>query len=298
MRAETKSTLYLSQGLLVSGALNIVLLGFFLFLMVNERPHIPWDKIKPIVYSRLALETEPHLLESLLKLETLTFEVLSDYLHDETLVEDYQVRDLALGVMVSLYDFDLQRALQGLPKPALEQILSLNAEGKTHDVVIYPNLSLQQWRGITAFAATERYPFTAEGLFNRLKKSADEEMLYAFEMTPQFRAVEKLFASRGMTTREVSKILLEGDWQLFKTALKSDSPNKVLQLYLVQEAPPPPAPPAPKKEEKASSKKHQVEDGESLWKISKKYKVTVEAIKAKNKLNSDALKPGMVLSIP
>jgi len=41
-----------------------------------------------------------------------------------------------------------------------------------------------------------------------------------------------------------------------------------------------------------------VKEGDSLWKISKQFKVTVEKIKTYNGLPSDALKPGTVLKIP
>lgn len=45
-------------------------------------------------------------------------------------------------------------------------------------------------------------------------------------------------------------------------------------------------------------RKHLVADGDSLWKIAKKYKVTIEGIRQENKLKSDRLKPGQELTIP
>lgn len=41
-----------------------------------------------------------------------------------------------------------------------------------------------------------------------------------------------------------------------------------------------------------------VQEGDSLWKIARKYKVDVELIKEKNGLKSDALKPGTTLKLP
>ncbi len=41
-----------------------------------------------------------------------------------------------------------------------------------------------------------------------------------------------------------------------------------------------------------------VQEGDSLWKISRKYKVPVEVLKKYNKLQSDSLKPGTTLRIP
>ena len=45
-------------------------------------------------------------------------------------------------------------------------------------------------------------------------------------------------------------------------------------------------------------KKHTVIDGDSLWKIARKYKVTIESLRETNKLKTDSLKPGQELLIP
>ncbi len=45
-------------------------------------------------------------------------------------------------------------------------------------------------------------------------------------------------------------------------------------------------------------KKHTVTDGDSLWKISRKYKVSIESLRDHNHLKTDTLKPGQELSIP
>lgn len=43
---------------------------------------------------------------------------------------------------------------------------------------------------------------------------------------------------------------------------------------------------------------HVVQEGDSLWKIARRYKVEIDAIKKANKLQSDLLKPGTTLKIP
>jgi hypothetical protein len=51
--------------------------------------------------------------------------------------------------------------------------------------------------------------------------------------------------------------------------------------------------------EKTKGKRiHKVQDGESLWKISRKYNVSIEAIMKVNHLDSDRLRPGKELQIP
>jgi len=49
---------------------------------------------------------------------------------------------------------------------------------------------------------------------------------------------------------------------------------------------------------KPTEVKYVVKKGDSLWKISRKYKVTVEAMMAINELKDDRLKPGQELIIP
>ena len=45
-------------------------------------------------------------------------------------------------------------------------------------------------------------------------------------------------------------------------------------------------------------KKHLVADGDSLWKISRKYKVSIETLREHNHLKKDTLKPGQEIIIP
>lgn len=47
-----------------------------------------------------------------------------------------------------------------------------------------------------------------------------------------------------------------------------------------------------------ASQTYTIKEGDSLWKISKKFKVSIEAIKKHNRLQSDFLKPGNTLKIP
>ena len=45
-------------------------------------------------------------------------------------------------------------------------------------------------------------------------------------------------------------------------------------------------------------KTHRIEDGDSLWKVSRKYKVSIEKLREANQLKTDQLKPGRELIIP
>ncbi|HSX11460.1 MAG TPA: LysM peptidoglycan-binding domain-containing protein [Chlamydiales bacterium] len=69
---------------------------------------------------------------------------------------------------------------------------------------------------------------------------------------------------------------------------------KVVLARFAPGAPPAKAEPAPI----ATSRFHVVKDGESLWKISRQYKVKVEEIVKLNGLEKDSLFPGMTLKLP
>jgi hypothetical protein len=62
--------------------------------------------------------------------------------------------------------------------------------------------------------------------------------------------------------------------------------------------PAPVATPAPPAKQKKGQRIHRVQEGESLWKIAKKYRVSIEAIIKANHLETDKLRPGKELIIP
>jgi LysM repeat protein len=94
------------------------------------------------------------------------------------------------------------------------------------------------------------------------------------------------------------------------TALPVPEPEKKKSIQ-VQAAPKPRQQPLPDKKPLISSIPHKlpsslkkqehtyiVQEGDSLWKISKKFNVNIDRLRAYNQLDSDALKPGKSLRIP
>jgi hypothetical protein len=58
------------------------------------------------------------------------------------------------------------------------------------------------------------------------------------------------------------------------------------------------SPPKPTSIKKQSSVFHVVQKGDSLWSIAKKYSISIDQLRAANRLRSDSLKPGTKLLIP
>ena len=68
--------------------------------------------------------------------------------------------------------------------------------------------------------------------------------------------------------------------------------SKPAQQEPVAAAMPPPATPV------RGKRTHVVQSGENLWKIARKYKVSIDALKKANHLETDKLRPGKELIIP
>ncbi len=232
-RLESKRALHLTQGLLVSGALNILLLGFFLFVMTKEKPNLFWAKVKPIVNSTFILEEETSLVETLQLLRKLPFEQLIGKLSDSSMVEDgYTVRDLTLGVMLEEHRFDIDRALRGLQRPFEARRLQIQTLDDPFEVTLYPLLSEEQMSAIEQFAKRERYPFSAEGLFAMLLKQEEPDLLAAFSMTTPFAKLEKLLLDWDLSTDEIAHLVLASDFATFEAASRATDAKQFLKLYL------------------------------------------------------------------
>ncbi|KAF3362277.1 Uncharacterized protein PHSC3_001103 [Chlamydiales bacterium STE3] len=97
---------------------------------------------------------------------------------------------------------------------------------------------------------------------------------------------------RGETVRNLAEKRLE-DYLGTKTVIQEKVLVKLKSKETPKICPPVKKPFAPKPE-----KVHIVQEGDSLWKIARKYHLEVEAIKKYNYLVSDLLQPGTTLRIP
>lgn len=210
----------LTKILMLSGALNILLIGGFGYWIMNERPPTPYYQLKPAEKSQeepIAMEhTNSQVIGAF---KTLPYEQLKARLANTQLVENgYTQRDLALACLVSYYHFDLAKALAKNSEPLQKRVLLYG----TDKIVVYPGLTDKQFQSVIAFSQTEKWPLTAPGLFAALKKQAmppDQALMDAFVLSPEFLAVELLFnrSEVPVDKLELISVLRDGDWTMLSS---------------------------------------------------------------------------------
>lgn len=217
----------LSQALLVSGGLNIGLLALFFYWLVKETPPRPYFELKPAdkQEQQTPLAIDHSNATMILSNKRLPMEQLIAKLTDTQLVENgYTQRDLALAALVTFHHFDVSRALLGQPQPSQQRSIPFGktAGGKLYEVIVYPNLSEQQYEAIIHYANRDRWPLTSKGLFLLLRKQAskhDATLEDAFFLTPEFLAVEMLFSRSDVIVEksELLNVICQGDWTLLSS---------------------------------------------------------------------------------
>jgi hypothetical protein len=214
----------LNQALVISGAINIAVLGLLSYWIVRERPPSPYFELKPATEEQQALPLADHrgYSEVIQSLYQLPFEQLVAHLEHSQLVESgYAERDLALAALISFHHFDIDRALLGEGTLHQKRLLLWKNKitGESVPLKVYPGLTDRQFESIMSFAKTERWPLTTMGQFLLLKKqqtegNQEESLKEAFHLTPEFSAIEMLFnRSEGQVPKEeLLTLLLEGTW--------------------------------------------------------------------------------------
>ncbi len=280
-------------------------------------------------------------------------------------------RDLALAALVAFHDFDLSRAIGSDCKLLQQRSIpyGINQKGKQLSITTYPGLTKSHYQHVRHFISTERWPFTAKGLFRRIKEKADPSLIEAFTHTPHFVAVNRLFlrAAAQPSPNELIQLITQGEWALLADFVKAQrqsqdlSPEKRQQLLfqyvqagsclaaelLVQTDGPailktfddqklllivskthsrdfiqsilttPHSEMLWKEASKqlyvgeepprqvhhaalnklATVKTYQVQEGDSLWKIAKRFNLSIEKLIESNDLETDVLRPGMNLKL-
>lgn len=207
-----------TQLLIASGALNIVLLSTFVYLVLKDRElSVPFE-LKPSSKEKI---TNTITNEQLLRAySTLSFQDLLLRLDNKDLIEDgYTKRDLSLACLVAFHHFNLERALGGLELQK-RLIPFRNAQGQEQiPLVIFPGLADFQYQAILHYARTEKWPFTPQGLFFEIQRTTfprDPTLLEAFYLTPHFHTAFLLFTRTGLKLEReiVVEMLAQGDWAI------------------------------------------------------------------------------------
>lgn len=214
----------LTQAILVSGGINIILLSLLFYFLIKETPPQPYCELKPATQNeqQAPLASDQGNGEFIRSLRILPMERLLVKLSNTQLVENgYTQRDLALAALVTFHHFDLPRALLGQPQPTQQRKIPFgrNRKGELVEVVVYPGLTEQQYMAINNYANTERWPLNSQGLFTLLRKKKglhDPSLADAFFLTPEFLAVETLFnrSEAHVERPELLQLLCSGKWEL------------------------------------------------------------------------------------
>lgn len=214
----------LTQGLFVSGALNIVLLAVFFYWIAKEVTPSHYCELKPAdqTEEQIPLANNFGNAEVIRNFRSLSMEQLVAKLNDTQLVENgFSQRDLALAALVAFHHFDLSRALLGQAQPAQLRSMAYakTPDGNLMEVVVYPGLNETQYQAIIQYARTERWPMTSEGLYHMLRRQKGQygqTLVDAFLLTPEFLAIEMLFnrSEKNVEKKELLAMLCQGDWKL------------------------------------------------------------------------------------
>ncbi len=232
----------LTVALIVSGSLNIILLGGFSYWILKERPPTPYYSLKPSKNSpEQPLAMDQTNSEVIGTFKSLPYEQLKAKLNNIQLIENgYTQRDIALVTLVAYYHFDLNRALTHQTQPLQKRALLYGNE----KITVYPGLADSQYQAIIHFANTEKWPFTSQGLFQVLRRNPlpfDTSLVDAFILSSQYRAVELLFnrSEVAIDKLEILAILRDGDWNMLNSFAEKQNISQDLsparrQRFLVE----------------------------------------------------------------
>ncbi|MDB6081082.1 MAG: hypothetical protein JWO53_354 [Chlamydiia bacterium] len=185
---------------------------------------------KPIEVSVVSSsEVAENLYSALNSLKDKSSTELLSQLNCERIIDDgYQVRDLALGVLTSKYHFAIQKALPNGLQPKQERVIQLTDE----KITVYPGLSQDHFLAISHFVQEERFPFTAEGLFEQLKQdSSNPELRAAFVQTREYITCETVLKESGDTNRDtLVAMLLTGNWKMISDLVEGPKSEQDLSI--------------------------------------------------------------------
>ncbi len=214
-------TKWLTQALIISGALNIGLISTFVYFVLKDKQEILTTGLKPLS-TKDPLATNIGILSSY---SLLPYQELILRLDNSDLIEEgITKRDLSLACLVAFHHFNLDKALGGLSLQRRTIPFTSKDGQETIDIPIFPGLSDYQFHAIVQYAKTEQWPLTAQGLFYELKRSIpprDPSLLDAFYLSSEYHAAYTLLTKTGLnfTREQTIDLIIEGDWKILADLL-------------------------------------------------------------------------------
>lgn len=210
MQTSIYKSRWILQTLILSVVLNALLLCIFFYFLISDHSlhfsYHPLIEVEPI---------QPPVPTSFLeRLHSVSFDHLMELLSDDRKIgQGYQVRDFALGALAVFHDFDVERGLGRGP------LSKRKWEYEGMSFLIFPDLHEEELTLLQTFARTERWPYTAKGMFKHIQEKgvtkSDPDLISFFCHTPEFILVETLFARTHLPIQRkaVLSLVLEGGWE-------------------------------------------------------------------------------------
>lgn len=217
---------FLTRLLLISGCCNVIALLIGFYGCFAGSFWLPLHQLTLFKQSKQHTHV-PTLHDALHHLHALSLQQLIELLdHKETVKEGYYLRDLALSYLVWQHHFDIERALQSLPK-IQSKMLSVYIEGTLCKLPVYTGLTYAHYDAALAFGRKERWPITVDAMFALLKNPKTKELPFlkeSFCLSSPFQLLNKSLlgnkpcataSQEGWSEELMFTKVLEGDFQQF-----------------------------------------------------------------------------------
>lgn len=206
----------LTQALIISGTINIGLVGTFVYFVLKDKNAASSVELKVLSKDPTSQRTNEQILRSYC---SLSFQDLLLKLENKDLIEEgFAKRDLALACLAAFHHFNIDKALGGMI-PQKRSVYFRNHEAtESVDVTVFPGLVDEQFDAILSYAKTEKWPLTSKGLFFEVKRAGsnpDPTLLDAFYTTPEFHSVYTFLQKAGIPIERNTALALmaEGEWE-------------------------------------------------------------------------------------
>lgn len=206
----------LTQFLIISGTINISLIGTFVYFVLQDKNAAISVELKVLPKDPTSQMTNEQILRSY---SSLSYQDLLLKLENKDLIEEgFKKRDLALACLVAFHHFNIDKALGGMI-PQKRSVYFRNHDAtESVDVTVFPGLVDEQFEAVLSYAKTEKWPLTSKGLFFEVKRAGanpDPTLLDAFYTTPEFHSIYTFLQKAGLPVERNTALVLmaDGEWE-------------------------------------------------------------------------------------